>query len=105
MTLAALHDALNREGVLFKAVCGACWRAAVDIQVENSGTSNHKNRLLWASRVKANRKAVAGEMLSKVLENATLAVDPYGAAMSLTDYDNAVQFVVNGLIDTFATGG
>jgi len=99
MALAELHDALNREGTFWKKVAGATWQAARDIEAEDAGTANHANRLIWADEAKANRKAKALEMLGEVLENATLAADPEGAA------DNDIQFVVNSLIDTYATGG
>lgn len=96
--LDGLHDALNGDGSFWKMVAGACWLAARDIESEDAATQNHANRLVWAARVKANRKAVAREMLGDVLENATLA-----AALE-TSAVNDIQFVVNSLIDTFATG-
>lgn len=104
MALAALHDALNGEGQVWKAVAGACWQAAKDIENEDPGTSNHANRLLWAAEVRQGRKSMALKMIEDVLKNATLAADPYGASMTLAEYDNAVQFVVNSLINTYATG-
>ena len=105
MALAQLHEALDGKGTLFKAICGACWRAATDIENEDAGTANHANRLIWAAEVRVNRKAVARAMLEAILTNATLAADPYGENMTVTDYDNAVSFVVAEKIDIFATGG
>ena len=99
MALEALHEALNFDGTFWKKVAGACWVAANDIENEAAGTDNHINRLLWAARVKKNRKAVARELIDECLENATLAADSEGAT------DNDVKFVVNSLINTHATGG
>lgn len=99
MALEALHDALNGDGTFWKKVAGACWVAAWQIIGEDPETANHANRLVWAQQVQANRKAMARDMLAKVLENPTLAADPEGAT------DGDVQYVINSLVDTFATGG
>ena len=80
-------------------VAGACLKAAQDIQAEDAGTENHANRLLWAAAVEANPKAIARSMVGRVLENATIAADVDNAT------DSDMQFVVNSLIDEFATGG
>ena len=80
-------------------VAGACLKAAQDIQNEDPGTNNHVNRIAWASAVEANSKAVARDMGGRVLDNATVAADVENAT------DNDIQFVVNSLVDEFATGG
>ena len=79
-------------------VAGACLKAAQDIENEDEGTTNHANRLTWAAEVEANPKAVARDMGQRVLDNATIAADVEGAI------DSDMQFVVNSLIDEFATG-
>ena len=97
--LMELHEALNGNTPFLSQVAGACWRAAVDIEAEDPGTANHANRIAWAASVKTNRKAVARSMLESVLENVVIAADVAGAL------DADVQFQVNSLVDTFATGG
>jgi len=80
-------------------VAGACLRAAYDIENEDAGTANHANRLAWASAARLNPKATARALVPRVLDNATIAADVENAV------DSDVQFVVNSLIDEFATGG
>lgn len=80
-------------------VSGACLKAAQDVQNEDAGTANHANRIVWAAAVEANPKAMGRMMSQRVLDNATVATDVENAT------DNDVQFVVNSLIDEFATGG
>lgn len=99
MALKELYDAYQLENDFWKQVAGACMNASRDIENEDPGTSNHANRLLWAAAARVNPKAKAREMLVYVLDNATIAADVENAT------DNDVQFVVNSLIDTFATGG
>jgi len=98
MALEALHDALNGDGTLFKALCGGLWKAAVDISNESLETDNHTNRLAWAETIFANRKEVARGVLVPFLQNATMAADPHGAAMTLAEYDNAVSYVIGAEI-------
>lgn len=80
-------------------ISGACLKAAQDIQAEDPGTANHANRIAWASSVEANPKAMGRLMAGRVLDNATIAASPETAT------DSDMQFVVNSLIDEFATGG
>lgn len=98
MSLLQISQACRGEGTLLRRVEGTCLTTAAYIRIEDPATTNHENRLVWAAKVKANRKAMAREMLAKTLENPTLAANPEGAT------DGDVQYVVNSLIDTFATG-
>ena len=93
-----LHRALNGSTPFLDQLCGVLFNAARDIESEDAGTANHANRLLWAAKVKANRKAMAREMIADVLENATIAA---GVA---TATDSDVAWQVASLIDTYATG-
>jgi len=94
-----LHRALNGSTPFLDQLCGVLFNAARDIEAEHPDTGNHANRLLWAAKVKANRKAMARAMMADVLENATIAADVANA----TDSDVAWQ--VASLIDAYATGG
>ena len=98
MALKELYQAFTGRTDFLYQVAGGCLMAAKDIIEEDPGTTNHANRVIWAEEAQENPKAKAREMLTKVIENATMAADVEGAV------DNDVQFVVNSLIDTFATG-
>lgn len=98
MALKELYQAKVGENDFWKQVAGACMTAARDIENEDPGTVNHVNRLLWMAKVDENAKLIAREMLVDVLKNPTIAANVDGAL------DTDVQFVVNSLIDTYATG-
>lgn len=101
MAYADIHTAATDDASpLRKQVAVAIAKAAADISNEDVGTANHDLRIHWARRVSMSNEAPmveAGVMMWKVLENATLQADPANAT------DSDVQFVVNSLIDTFAT--
>lgn len=98
MALKELYLASVSKHNFWQQIAGACMTAARDIEAEDPGTANHTNRLIWAAEVRDNPKSKAMEMLISVLDNATIAADVDNAT------DNDVQFVVNSLIDTYATG-
>lgn len=98
MALIDLYDAHHADTDLWRQVAGACIVAANDIENEDPGTGNHTNRLIWASQAKISPKGKAIEMLSEVLNNTTVR-DSLPVAL-----DTDVQFVVNSLVDTYATG-
>lgn len=84
--------------VLWRQAFVAVLKAASDIRNEDAGTSNHANRLLWAQSVEQDPAARVLEMRYRIMQNATIQAAPTAAT------DNDVQFVVNSLIDSFATG-
>lgn len=98
MALIDLYEAHHGDTDFWKQVAGACIVAANDIENESSGISNHVNRLIWAGQAKISPKGKAIEMLPEVLNNTTVR-DSLPVAL-----DTDVQFVVNSLIDTYATG-
>lgn len=98
MALIDLYEAHHGDTDLWKQVAGACIVAANDIENEAPGTSNHANRLIWAEQAKITPKGKAIQMLPEVLNNTTVR-----AALPAA-LDTDVQFVVNSLIDTYATG-
>lgn len=83
---------------LWRRAYVAILKAATDIRGEDAGTSNHANRLIWAAEAEQDTADKVREMKERIMENATIQADPNGAT------DNDVAFVVNSLIDTFATG-
>lgn len=99
MALQDLVDAyLNKNDVFTRQVAGACLSAARDIENEDAETTNHTNRMVWVGQVLDNPLVKAKELLRDVTANVTVA-----AALP-TAVDGDVQFVVNGLINTYATG-
>jgi hypothetical protein len=83
---------------LWRQAYVAVLKAAADIRNEDSETSNHPNRLTWANEVASNPAAMVRKMKCRIMENSTLAAAPTEAT------DSDVQYVINLLIDTFATG-
>jgi hypothetical protein len=74
--------------------------AAETIMNEDGGTTNHANRLIWASAVFANPKAEANRMFMAVLAaNADQTVVQITGAT-----DAAIQTNVDDHVDLFATG-
>lgn len=94
--LKILYKATAREHDFWQQVAGACIKSAHYIENEDPGTENHANRLIWAASVKSNAKAMAIDMLSDVLSNATIAADVENAS------DTDVQWMVDSLINTYA---
>jgi hypothetical protein len=96
-----LYYALNQgtgDHRLWRQAYVATLKAATDIRAENPATANHANRLAWALAVEQDTIANVLAMRNRILENPTLAAAPSSAS------DSDVQFVVNSLIDSFATG-
>jgi hypothetical protein len=98
-TLLEIYSLRYESATLRPRTVSAVVKAAQDILNEDPGTANHANRLIWAGEVLNDPKAKTEEMLWGVVSNATIQTG--GDASS----DNDIQFVVNGLVDTFATGG
>ena len=73
-------------------------KLAADVLNESGGTANHANRVIWANVVLADPTAMVNRMKTHIMLNATIAANPNGAT------SNDVEFVISGLINTFATG-
>jgi hypothetical protein len=101
MAYADLYNTLVADvgnHILWRRAFVAVLKAASDIRNEDAGTSNHANRLLWAQAVEQDPASAVMEMRYRIMENATIQAAPTEAT------DNDVQFVVNLLVDSFATG-
>ena len=105
--MAALSDIGNfwtvKSQQQYERWLGACLVAAFNIKNEDAGTANHINRLAWANQMMDNDEAVIAanvrrHMKYAIASNATLQADPTAIV------DSGIQFIVNGQIDTLATG-
>jgi hypothetical protein len=93
-----IYNVMESDSTLWHKAQVAVFKAAVDVLNEASNTANHANRVIWANAVMLDPKAKMSQMKTHILMNATIQ-DVLSNAT-----DNDVQFVVNGLVDTFATG-
>jgi len=98
MSLAQISQAYHGEGTLLRRVEGACLHTAAYIRIEDSGAVNHAKRLLWMAAVQADATVEAKKMLARVLENGDVSGNPEGVP------DSTVQYVVDVLVNEFATG-
>lgn len=87
-----------RNSSLVNRVEVAVAKAAYDVRNEVPETANHANRIIWAASALVDPKTRANEMMWQVLSNATIQ------ASGQASTDNDIQFVVNSLVDSFATG-
>jgi hypothetical protein len=92
----------DTTNALHKKVARAIDVAARDVVNEAPATPNHEIRLVWANWMRAAPDRVVAEAhraMLRVLDNASVAAAGNAAT------DNDVQFVINALVDTLATGG
>jgi hypothetical protein len=98
-TLAELWTLLE-DPSLKEKVSAACLVAAEAVRVEDTGTANHANRLLWAKQVLVDPVKAGDDMLKAVLAaNASAALASITGATDLT-----IQTAVNAAINVFADG-
>lgn len=97
-TLLEVYNLRVTSSLLRNRVAAAVAKAAMDVLNEDAGTTNHAARLVWAQDALVNAETVAGRMMWGVLGNGTIQ----NAGEAATDND--IQYVVNGLINTFAAG-
>lgn len=96
----ATYEELYRLSQLENPGSARLWRqaywavlvAARDIRNETGGTTNHANRLQWATEAEADPSSKVREMRVRILENVSIANNPESAS------DNDVQYVVNSLL-------
>ena len=98
MSLLQIAQAYHGEGTLLRRIEGACLHTAAYIRIEDAGTTNHANRLVWMAAVQADATAEARKMLARILENGDISGNPDGVA------DATVQYVVDVNVNAFATG-
>ena len=98
-TLAEIAGLFGNNDMLVK-VEGACVVAAEIIRVEDGGTLNHANRLIWAKQAFDNPRNLRDKMW-----RAMLAANKANAVGDITGAnDAAIQAAVDAAVDVFADG-
>lgn len=87
---------LSGSSNLRSRLAAACAKAAQDILNEDPQTENHSLRIKWAADALLNPNQMADRMMWGLLGNAS--IQSAGEASS----DNDIQYVCNGLVNTFA---
>jgi hypothetical protein len=93
-----IYDVMYMDCPLWKRAAVRAMKLAGDVLSEAPETANHTNRVLWANTVLADPRVKVAEMRTHILLNATIAADPNGASSA------DIEFVISGLIDSFAKG-
>lgn len=94
------YNAVVGNGTLLAQVTVACLNEAKTIFGELATTTNHANRIAWATRVVNGPQPSAQRMVLGVVLDATVS-----AALPGPVSDAAVQAAVSSLTDFFATQG
>ena len=96
--MATLQELFNmrNDTELRNKVAAAGWNAAKDIFVEDVGTPNHAERLVWA--IKALRDLGDGETVGDIFKASIVLLQDSG-----TPTDIQIQTAVEQVIDKFAT--
>jgi hypothetical protein len=108
MATYAQIQAITRNETLLDVLRRALHKAATDIINEDAGTANHTARLKWANKWRERKVGTPISLYAELLmDNATLqgeitVTDGVASWASTTQSDNDIQFVVNGLVNTFA---
>lgn len=96
MATYAERSALVTDSVFLSRIQMALWVAATDVLNEPAGTDKHGKRVEWArNTLKSSVADNLREVAIRVLANPVVG----GAGAASPDAD--IQFVVNGLINTF----
>lgn len=101
MALIDVYNAAFADSTVKQRFVGAVIVAAAAVMAESAATTNHANRLMWAAKVQTDPMAEAVRMYYHALSNSSvIAAINSGAAIT----DAAIQGVVDGYVNTFATG-
>ena len=101
MALIDVYHAAVADSQVRQRVIGAALIAAGDIRVEDVGTDNHANRLVWADALSNNPLGIGTQLFHYMLRDAAvLAVISEGTPIT----DAQVQTAVSGYINAVATG-
>ena len=101
MALIDVYHAAVADSQVRQRVIGAALIAAGDIRVEDVGTDNHANRLVWADALSDEPTGVGTRLFHYMLRDATiLGVISDGTPIT----DAQVQAAINDYIDAVATG-
>lgn len=97
---------LSKDGDFKLRVQQAISKAVIAVQNEDSGTINHDNRIAWADSILTRRQLEIQEerFMIRVVANSTIST-AYASNQDQSDItDNDIEFVVNGLVDTYSAG-
>ena len=101
MALIDVYHAAVADSQVRQRVIGAALIAAGDIRVEDVGTDNHANRLVWADALSDEPTGVGTRLFHYMLRDATI-LGVIGNSTPITD--TQVQTAVSGYINAVATG-
>lgn len=87
-------------GTLRDRLTAACVAQAEVIRTENTGTTNHANRVVWAKQAFQNPQAKANEMIWALMAQNASATQ----AQILAATDAQLLAAVAAAVDIFATG-
>jgi hypothetical protein len=105
MGLIDIYNIWSAEGgPLHCRFVAACLVAAKDVVEEAPETANHVNRLIWAGAV-LNGDETTVRTKAKQVQRYAAASNATLQTVGEAATDNDVQYIVNSLIDTLATGG
>ena len=93
-----VYNAMHSDCDLWHIAEVRMMKLAADVLNESGATANHANRIIWANAILLNPTVEVGNMKTHIMLNATIAANPSAAT------SNDVEFVISGLIDTFAKG-
>lgn len=96
MTFLEIYDKKSQSETMKARVEVAISNAAIAVLNEDPATENNADRVIWASDALANTKGMTERMLWGVWGNSTIQTS--GDAST----DNDIQFVVNGLVNTYS---
>jgi hypothetical protein len=96
-TLADIYSLITGAPSLEQRFIAARVKAAWDVLNEDAGTTNHVNRLAWAKATLDDPTARKSKEYLRFLSNTTIQ------SSGVASTDNDVQFVVNSLLDGWAT--
>jgi hypothetical protein len=88
--------------IFIRRVRQAVSEAAVAIMNEEDTVENHANRVALAAQAIQNPDVLAQRMALAVANNTNVGTGSSDPSQDTTDGDNALQYVVSGLWDSFA---
>ncbi len=91
-------------GLLHRATAAVMHIADYILTTEAGGTTNHANRVIWATQAVGDPLAKALQMMVHIATNGTIGAEfnPSAGDEGVPDAD--IQFVVETLVNTYATG-
>lgn len=94
----------STTGIYHRTVGSVMKLADYILTTEDAATENHANRVIWATQTVANPPSKADQMMAHISVNGTILAgyDPKAPDEGVKDAD--IDYVVNTLCNTYATG-